>query len=152
MRGVRKSSAKVSPRLEIQRCTCHAKVRPCAPSAAPATHKQPGPNSAQARATNRQRIKVLHLTRKSSSSSATCCTCHAKVGPCAPSAAHATLKLPGLSGTQARTANRQIVKVLHLPRRSSSSTTKCCTCNAKVRPCAPSAAPATHKQPGPNGA
>ena len=68
----------VAPRW-TKRCACHAQVGPCAQSAAPATRKQPGPSGVQARAGNRQRVKVVDLPRKISRSMCTkCCACHAK--------------------------------------------------------------------------
>ena len=59
-------------------CECHAKVGPCARSAVPAAQKQPGPSGVQARAGNRQRVKVLHLPCKSRPLCTKCCPYHAK--------------------------------------------------------------------------
>ena len=49
-----------------RKCTCHAKVAPETPNAAPATQQQPGPSGVQARAGSPKRVKVQHLPRKSS--------------------------------------------------------------------------------------
>ena len=132
----------------ISKCrTCHAKIRPCARSAARATQVSPdAPNAAPA-----------NLPRKTTSVCTKCCTCHctchvnvagpqapkrapaipreskrrtcyAELGRGAQSVSPATQKQPGLSGDQARAGNPQRVKVLHLPGKSSSRCTKCCAC------------------------
>ena len=58
----------------------------------------------------------------------------------APSAAPATQLQPEPNGAQTRTNTSQTVKVLRLPRKSTSRCTKCCACHAEIAPDAQSAA------------
>ena len=66
---------------------------------------------------------MLRLPRKSSSRESKCSACHGKVAPDAQSVAPATQVQPGPTGDQARATIFQRVKVLRLPRRSSSRRT-----------------------------
>ena len=84
---------------------------------------------------------MLRLPWKSMPMCTKCCACHAKVAPCAANAAPAMRKQAGPSGDQASATKSHRVKVLRLPRRSTSMPrslreSKCCACHAKVRPCA----------------
>ena len=114
-------------------CACHAKVAPNAQSAAPATQLQREPSGAQTR------TQVLPRQSK-------CCACHAKVAPAASKYCcarqkylqmHKVLRLPrncsrSPTAPKVRAAMQtsQTVKVLPLPRKSSSRCTKCCACHA----------------------
>ena len=59
-----------------------------------------------------------------------CCACHAKIASDAQSAAPATQLQPEPNGAQTRTKTSQTVKMLRLPRKSSSRCTKYCACHA----------------------
>ena len=120
----------------FQCCTRNAKRAWGAPSAAPAIENEP------------EMLQVLHLPRKTNLRCSKCCTCHAKRAWCskcctchtkaatsivltcrrtfadlsggAASAAPATENEPGM------------LQVLRLPRKTSRSCSKCCTCHAKA--------------------
>ena len=119
--------------------TCHAKRAGWAPNAAPATQTEAAPNvinrrgasadlyagapsAAPATQNEPQGLQVLRLPRKTSRMGPKCCACHANRS--------------GAQCNQVARLPRTSMKVLQLPAR-----------NAKGARGAPSAAPATQKEP-----
>ena len=157
-------------------CTCYAKrggaqsnqfspgfrgpLYEGAPSAAPASHHEP------------EMLQVLRQQRKTKLRCSKCCACHAKRGGAqsnqlsctchaqraggAPSPAPATQKQPACIVVTCRRTSAdlymKVLRMLHLPRKTSPSCSKRCTCHAQRAAGAPSAAPATQKEPGFRGA
>ena len=150
LRLSRKSGAPSRARDNIQShyrvlkcCPCHAKTRPGAQSAAPATisatpspkccacHANQGPPTARARQhpIPLQSSHMLPLPRKDTPRCTKCCACHNF-----SNAISKALRLSRKSGAPSRARDniQSHYRVL-----------KCCPCHAKTRPGAQSAAPAT---------
>ena len=108
-----------------------SKCRTYAPNGASATQKQPGTSGVQACAGSPQRVKVLHLPRRSTSMCTKCCACHAKA---AGDQRRPSARRRSPESQSVAPATQKYVQAI--PKES-----KCCTCHAKVSPCSPNGGP-----------